>query len=341
MKSITVTAERKYEVTFSNEWSADLDTVLAGRKGVLIAPESLLERVGAAKASLPIISVPEGEAQKTLDIFESVQNQLALHRLDRSAVLIGLGGGATTDLTGFVAATYQRGISWIAVPTTVAGMVDAAVGGKTGLNLDAGKNLIGAFHSPDRVIVDFAWLNTLSQRDHNAGLAEAAKCGFIADPNILDLILESQEKNLEEIIFRAIQVKADVVGSDFKENYAREALNYGHTLGHAIEKHSDYDLRHGEAISIGMVFAAHLSARFSGLPERDIKRHREVLNLLELPTSYPVQNWEQLYELLTVDKKRRGSQIRFVTLPRIGATERIDAPAPEILADIYREAMVG
>ena len=170
-----------------------------------------------------------------------------------------------TDLAGFVAASWLRGIDWIAVPTTLAGMVDAAIGGKTGINTNAAKNLVGAFHSPVAVIVDTKWLRSLSRRDFAAGLAEVVKCGFIRDPEILFLLqghnLDSviaNENLTRNLISRAVTVKADVVNQDFKESDLREILNYGHTFGHAVEKHSGYQLRHGECVSIGMAFMAHL-----------------------------------------------------------------------------------
>lgn len=339
MKTIPVSSERQYEVAIVDSWLAELEPLISERGALAIIPSSLRSHVFLQNLPFEIIEVPEGEQQKSITTYAMVLEELARRRLDRSALLIGIGGGATTDLTGFIAATYLRGIDWVVVPTTIAAMVDAAIGGKTGLNLDNGKNLVGAFNSPQRVIVDLSWLKTLNERDRSAGLAEAVKCGFIADPKILQLFEAGVDANLEEIISRAIAVKARVVSADFKESFEREVLNYGHTLGHAIERHSGYSLRHGEAVAIGMVFAAHLSARFSGLALDQVERHERILSGLNLPTSYLPDAWPELYELLQVDKKRRGSKVRFVTVPEIGTTSRIDAPSEPELAALYRETI--
>jgi len=339
MRSIPVSSERDYEVVICQSWASELSSVIGDQRAIAIVPQRLASQVAACLSNLEIIEAPEGEDQKSLSFYGRALGELSSRRLDRSAVLIGIGGGATTDLTGFLAATYLRGIDWIAIPTTVAGMVDAAIGGKTGLNLDTGKNLVGAFHSPKRVIIDIDWLRTLEPRDRNAGLAEAVKCGFISDPTILDLIEDDLTNNLAEIVARAIAVKARIVSADFRESFAREALNYGHTLGHAIERHSGYSLRHGEAISLGMIFAAHLSAQYSGLEGADVSRHVQVLSNLGLPTQYPAGAWNELFELLQVDKKRRGSKVRFVTLPRIGATDRLESPSQAELAEIYFDSI--
>lgn len=339
MRTITVSSERLYEVAIVSSWSEDLRRSIGERNALLITPRSLRSQVESQELPFEILEVPEGEEQKSINRYGDTLEEIAGRRLDRSAVLVGIGGGATTDLAGFLAATYLRGIEWLAVPTTVAGMVDAAIGGKTGLNLAGGKNLVGSFHSPSRVIVDLAWLETLPDRDRSAGLAEAVKCGFIADPKILELFESGAAANLEEIIARAIAVKARVVSVDFKESFEREALNFGHTLGHAIERHSKYALRHGEAVSIGMIFAAHLSARFSGIGVDQIERLTRILKDLHLPTSYPGSAWDELYELMQVDKKRRGSQLRFVTVSALGSTSRIDAPSGSELASIYHETI--
>jgi 3-dehydroquinate synthase len=244
---------------------------------------------------------------------------------------VGIGGGAITDLTGFAAATWLRGIDWIAVPTSLAGMVDAAVGGKTGINSEYGKNLIGSFYSPISVIVDVDLLGTLSPRDISAGMAEVIKCGFISDPQILKLAAENSTQTLLsnrdaliEIVARAISVKASVVSSDFKESFAREALNYGHTLGHAIEIHAQYQLRHGEAVSIGMVFVAELAAVRGLIDETTLTMHRDLLKRYDLPTTFDRQAWSKLLPLLSLDKKARGNTLRFVVLDGIGSTKRLE-----------------
>jgi 3-dehydroquinate synthase len=210
-------------------------------------------------------------------------------------------------------------------------MVDAAVGGKTGINSDYGKNLIGSFHSPISVIVDVDFLGTLSPRDISAGMAEVIKCGFISDPQILKLASESSTQSLLsnrdvliELVARAVSVKATVVSTDFKESFAREALNYGHTLGHAIEIHAQYQLRHGEAVSIGMVFVAELAAARGLIDETTVSMHRDLLKKYNLPISFDRQAWSKLLPLLSLDKKARGNTLRFVVLDGIGSTKRLE-----------------
>ena len=211
MKNIEVNGERKYSVDFVENWVNALESATSGRQSILIYPESLRDVLKDIPKAISQITVPDGELQKDSTTYIRVMDEIARNGLTRSDVLIGIGGGATTDMTGFVAATYLRGIEWIAVPTSLAGMVDASVGGKTGINLTVGKNLAGAFHSPSKVIVDLRFLETLSDRDLKAGMAEIAKCGFIADLKILDLITEQWRANLPELIHRAVSVKADVV----------------------------------------------------------------------------------------------------------------------------------
>jgi 3-dehydroquinate synthase len=210
-------------------------------------------------------------------------------------------------------------------------MVDASVGGKTGINSDYGKNLIGAFHSPIAVVVDTSFLQTLSNRDFSAGMAEVIKCGFIADPKILDLTsshsvdsLRNAPTVIAELIERAITVKARVVSSDFRESFAREALNYGHTLGHAIEIYAQYQLRHGEAVAIGLVYAAELAAARGLITSAELDLHRKILTAYQLPTTFDRQAWQKIAPLLALDKKSRGSTIRFVALNGIGATTRLE-----------------
>ena len=329
MKSIEVRAEHEYAVHFVNSWLDRIKTITSDRNFLAVIPETLRSRVGSSLNTSQIFFAPEGETQKRFSTLEAVLEEMANKGLDRNSLLVGIGGGATTDLTGFAAASFMRGIEWIAVPTTVAGMVDAAIGGKTGINLKNGKNLAGAFHSPIEVVVDLDWISTLSKRDKNAGLAESAKCGFIADPVILDLLESGTDANIAQIIERSIAVKAKIVSSDFKESYEREVLNYGHTLGHAIERESGYQLRHGEAVSIGLCFAAEVSREIEGLGGDVVDRHYEALKRLDLPTSYKKDSWVDLSGYLTKDKKRRSEQIRFVTLLALGKTGRTELSLDE------------
>ena len=338
MKSIPVNAEHLYEVDFVESWSNAIVESIADRPAVIIFPSSLKSVVSALPSSVHHVEVPDGESQKSLESFGRVLNEIANLGMTRQGLIIGIGGGATTDLAGFVAASYVRGMDWIAVPTSLAGMVDAAIGGKTGINLNAGKNLAGAFHSPRKVIIDERFLSTLSERDIKAGMAEVAKCGFISDIHILDLIEKGWRENISDLIFRAVTVKANVVTNDFRESFEREVLNYGHTLGHAIERDSGYELRHGEAVSIGLNYAAALSVRFSGLSKNEYKRHINILELLDLPTRYPRDKWSALLSVMQNDKKKRD-HLRFVTLSALGNPTRLENIETTELQSIYEEVV--
>jgi 3-dehydroquinate synthase len=335
MRNINVTAERDYTVSIGGQWESLLIPLIQERTRVAVIISSSyspdLTALQSLDCELHVFSVADGEEAKNTATLLNLWNWLGAAGFTRSDLIVGIGGGAITDLTGFAAATWLRGIDWIAVPTSLAGMVDAAVGGKTGINSDYGKNLIGSFYSPISVIVDVDLLGTLSPRDISAGMAEVIKCGFISDPQILKLAAENSTQTLLsnrdaliEIVARAISVKASVVSSDFKESFAREALNYGHTLGHAIEIHAQYQLRHGEAVSIGMVFVAELAAVRGLIDEATLTMHRDLLKKYDLPITFDRQAWSKLLPLLSLDKKARGNTLRFVVLDGIGSTKRLE-----------------
>ena len=335
MTVISVNAERSYQVALTNSWSKDLTSICEGRIRVAVIVSQTfspdLTDLNNIDSELHVFRVPDGEDGKSITTLHKVWDWLGAAGFTRSDLVVGIGGGAITDLAGFAAASWLRGVDWVAVPTSLAGMVDASVGGKTGVNSDYGKNLIGAFHSPISVIIDTGFLKTLSDRDFSAGMAEVIKCGFIADQKILDLAIahtvDSARSNLEvisELIHRAVSVKAQVVSSDFKESFAREALNYGHTLGHAIEIHSKYQLRHGEAVSIGLIYAAELAAARGLISNAELELHRTILLSYGLPITFERQAWQKLAPLLALDKKARGNTIRFVALNGIGSTVRLE-----------------
>lgn len=338
MKNISITAEHNYTVHFVDDWRRAITEICNDREVLVCAPASLENVIKGLPERVKFLPLLDGEEQKSSSNFIATLEQIADMKFPRSGILVGIGGGATTDLVGYVAASYLRGIDWIAVPTSLAGMVDAAIGGKTGINLTAGKNLAGAFHSPHAVIVDETFLTTLSNRDLQAGMAEVAKCGFICDPTILNLITDGWRVNLSELIYRSIAVKAAVVSQDFKESFHREILNYGHTLGHAIERDSQYSLRHGECVAIGLNYAAELSHRFSGLPDDDLQLHRQVLGSLNLPIEYKKAAWPQLYEYMQSDKKKKGD-LRFVTLSGIGKPTRLENVSEAQLRQAYEEVV--
>lgn len=289
-----------------------------------------------------LVEIPDGEQAKTSQVLAFLWQVLGQTDLTRSDLIIGIGGGAATDLAGFAAASWLRGIDVLQVPTTVAGMVDAAIGGKTGINTAEGKNLVGAFHPPIGVLADLELLASLPHNDVAAGLAEAVKGGFIRDTTILDLVesdprgvLDTTTELFAEVLCRAIQVKADVVGGDLTEQGEREILNYGHTLGHAIERNERYMWRHGAAVSVGMMFAAELSHLSGKLTENEVDRHRSILTSLGLPTTYRDRQWPKLEDSIKRDKKARGNLLRFVVLDAVGVPSRVEGPDPAILLAAY------
>jgi 3-dehydroquinate synthase len=261
---------------------------------------------------------------------------------NRNDAVIGLGGGSTTDLAGFVAATWLRGVRSVLIPTTLLGMVDAAIGGKTGINTTEGKNLVGAFHSPHSVVIDLDTLHSLARNELLAGMAEVVKYGFIADPWILETLekdaaaTDPSSSVFEELIRRSVKIKEGVTSRDFTETGEREFLNYGHTLGHAIEHAERYKWRHGAAISIGMVFAAELSMLSGKLSEADVIRHRSVFEALGLPTTYRADRWPQLLDTMQKDKKARSGSLRFVVLDKIGKPTMLNAPTPELVFTAFQ-----
>ncbi|HEY7488232.1 MAG TPA: 3-dehydroquinate synthase [Streptosporangiaceae bacterium] len=298
-----------------------------------------LERAGYAAHAVP---VPDGEAAKQVDVVARLWSRFAELGMTRSDAIVGVGGGATTDLAGFAAASWLRGVAVVHVPTTLLGMVDAAVGGKTGIDIPEGKNLVGAFHPPAGVVCDLTTLVTMPREDYISGLAEVIKAGFIADPKILDLVEDDPQgaaspdgPHTRELVERAIQVKADVVAADLEESGLREILNYGHTLAHAIEKAEAYRFRHGHAVAIGMVYAAEL-ARFAGRLRADVvDRHRQVLSAVGLPTSYGPDAWPGLRATMSIDKKARGAMLRFIVLDDIGTPSRLEGPDEDLLRRAY------
>jgi len=288
------------------------------------------------------IEIPDAEEGKDLAVAGFCWEVLGRIGLTRSDAIVSLGGGAATDLAGFVAATWMRGVRIVHVPTTLLAMVDAAVGGKTGINTEAGKNLVGAFHEPSAVLIDLATLETVPRNEIIAGMAEVIKTGFIADPVILDLIEADPEAALDptgtvlpELIRRSVEVKAKVVAADLKESSLREILNYGHTLGHAIERRERYRWRHGAAVSVGLVYAAELGRLAGRLDDATADRHRAILELVGLPTTYDGDAFSQLLEGMQTDKKNRAGMLRFVVLDGLAKPGRLEGPAPSLLVAAY------
>jgi 3-dehydroquinate synthase len=286
--------------------------------------------------------VPDAEAAKTAGVLQACWTRLGVAGFTRTDAVVGLGGGAVTDLAGFVAATWLRGVRVVQIPTTLLGMVDAAVGGKTGINTDEGKNLVGAFHPPAGVICDLAALQTLPQADLIAGLAEVVKCGFIADPVILDLVRAGpaaaaawDSPVLRELVERSIAVKARVVSDDLRESDLREVLNYGHSFGHAVEQVERFTMRHGEAVSIGMMYAAALGRLAGRTPPEVAQLHGRVLASIGLPLTYRPDRWTALLAAMRRDKKTRGDVLRFVVLAEVGRPVRLEGPPEDLLQAAY------
>ena len=348
-----------YDVVVGTGLLAELPHMLGDgvRRVAVIHPRALAATGEAVRADLSGqgydahgIEIPDGEEAKLAPVASFCWQVLGQTGFTRSDAVVTVGGGSTTDLGGFVAATWLRGVRVVHLPTTLLGMVDAAVGGKTGMNTAEGKNLVGAFHEPAGVLCDLATLETLPHNELVSGLAEVVKCGFVADPVILELVEKDPEGAvtpgsgvLRELVERAIQVKVEVVVADLKEtggsvgHPGREVLNYGHTLGHAIERAERYTFRHGAAVSIGMVFVAELARLAGRLDEATADRHRSVLELVGLPTSYSGADWPRLHDAMRLDKKTRGDQLRFVVLEGLARPAILASPDPALLAAAYEE----
>ncbi len=340
-----------YDVVVGHGVSGRVTDLLAPgvRQVLVVRPEPLarlaapvVERLRASGLTVHEAAVPDNEVAKTSEVAASLWGTLGQHAFTRSDAVVAVGGGTVTDLAGFVASTWLRGVAVVHVPTTLLAMVDAAVGGKAGINTAEGKNLVGAFHEPAGVLCDLDVLASLPTADLVAGLAEVVKAGFIADRRIVELVAGDPDgavrwdgPHTRELVERAIRVKADVVARDLKESWLREILNYGHTLGHAVEHVEGYRRRHGEAVSIGMMFAAELAGRSGHLPEALVDRHREVLTAVGLPTAYRQDRWEDLLAAMRRDKKSRGAVLRFVVLEDIERPVRLEGPDESLLREAY------
>ncbi|MFC4495010.1 3-dehydroquinate synthase [Streptomyces ovatisporus] len=342
-----------YDVLIGRRLLGELPGLIgtSAKRVAVLHPEALAETGGVLREDLEsqgyqaiAVQLPNAEEAKTAEVAAYCWKVLGQTGFTRSDVIVGVGGGATTDVAGFVAATWLRGVRWVAVPTTVLGMVDAAVGGKTGINTAEGKNLVGAFHPPAGVLCDLAALESLGVHDYVGGLAEVVKAGFIADAVILDLVEADPEAartpegpHTAELIERSVKVKAEVVSADLKESGLREILNYGHTLAHAIEKNERYEWRHGAAVSVGMVFAAELGRIAGRLDNATAERHRTVLRSLGLPVTYRGDQWPKLLETMRVDKKSRGDMLRFIVLDGLAKPSVLEAPDPAMLLAAHAE----
>jgi len=349
---ISITGDSNYDVIVGHALHAEVKEVLGERVNkVLIVhtgsvgriADELREYLQETYAQVLLLEIPDAESAKRVEVAGFCWEILGKSDFTRTDAIIGIGGGAATDLAGFVAATWLRGVKLIQMPTTVIGAVDASIGGKTGINTAEGKNLVGAFYAPAGVIVDLDHLKTLPLNEIRAGFAEVVKCGFIDDEEILnilerdvDLATNPETEEFRELIERTIRVKARVVSEDFKESGLREILNYGHTLGHAIEHAERYQWRHGVAVSIGMVYAAELARLAGHLSDEVVDRHRSILSALGLPLTYSAGRWEGLLQAMQRDKKARAGMLRFIVLDGVGKPRVLAGVDPSMLQFAYQ-----
>ncbi|MEA3418793.1 MAG: 3-dehydroquinate synthase [Campylobacterota bacterium] len=271
---------------------------------------------------LYVVTIPDGEKYKTLDTIETILDQLFQYKLDRKSLLVAFGGGVIGDMTGFTASLYQRGIDFIQIPTTLLSQVDASVGGKTGVNNQYGKNLIGAFYQPRAVYIDPAFLETLPPREFAAGVAEIIKMAVMFDKDYFEFLEKADlkdESSLKEVIRRSVELKAKVVNEDEKEAGIRAVLNYGHTFAHVIENETSYTrYLHGEAVAIGIVMANQLAVELDLFTEEEATRVKSLLEKFDLPTSYMIEDIEDFYEHFFLDKKSANNSIKFILPDGIG-----------------------
>ena len=354
MSTTTITAMGvdPYDILVGRDILSTLPALIGpnARKVLIVHPATLGARAERLREALSadfevlLAEIPDAETGKRVEVAAFCWQVMGQADFTRTDVVIGFGGGAVTDLAGFVAATWLRGIRLINVPTTLLGMVDASIGGKTGINTNEGKNLVGAFHAPAGVVVDLDTLDGLSQMEILAGFGEVVKCGFIGEPEILDIIernvdvaTDSTSEEFRRMVELSIRLKARVVSEDFKENGLREILNYGHTLGHAIEYAERFQWRHGAAVAIGMVYAAELARLTGRLPDVVVDRHRSILTSLQLPISYPTGRWQTLLSVMKRDKKARGALLRFIVLDDIAKPTVLTGPDESLLFAAYQE----
>ena len=349
--------QENYDVVVGRGLLTRLGPILGERvqRVLVVHPRALRATGDAVRDSLAAdgftaltAEIPDAEEGKHIQVAAFCWQVLGQNDFTRSDAIVSVGGGAVTDVAGFVAATWLRGVRVVHLPTSLLGMVDAAVGGKTGINTAEGKNLVGAFHPPAAVLADLDALSTLPRNELVSGLAEVVKCGFIADPEILELVERDADgatdpgsATLRELIERAIAVKAEVVSTDLKESGRREILNYGHTLGHAIELAERYQWRHGAAVSVGMMFAAELARSVGRLEDAVADRHRSILERLGLPTSYRGDRWQALLDGMRRDKKSRGDLLRFVVLDGVAKPGILEVPDTSLLFAAYQEIAEG
>lgn len=359
MDSITVNlGERSYPIYFLRGGLEDIGSLMSnagfkGKVGIITNPlvnglyggrvVSSLKKTGFLPA---VIEIPDGEEYKNLETVSNIYDNLISNKMERSSLIIALGGGVVGDIAGFAAATYLRGVPFIQIPTTLLSQVDSSVGGKTGVNHSKGKNLIGAFYQPSLVLIDSDVLKTLAQREIRAGLAEVIKYGIIKDANLFSFL----EKNHQDIlklgnsvdyaIERSCEIKADVVEKDEREKGLRAILNFGHTFGHAIESLTDYkEFKHGEAVAIGMVMAAGLSYKMGICSHDTYQRIKNIVEMFGLPAAPPQIEPDRFIKAMETDKKAAGANLRFVLVKDIGEVMIHEVGLDGFPLDLFRDIL--
>lgn len=299
----------------------------------------LLPRIKAK--SITLITIPDGEAYKNFDTLNFILEQLFNARLDRKSTLIAFGGGVVSDITGFAASIYERGIDFINIPTTLLSMVDASVGGKTGINNKFGKNLVGSFYQPKAVYCETKYLRTLLGREFSAGVAEAVKMAVMFDKEFFDFFKKSDLKSKDDVVYliqKCVKIKAHIVSKDEKESGIRAVLNYGHTFAHVIENETNYSLfLHGEAVAIGMNMANSLAQKLGLLSQDESDAVGKILNKFNLPVSYSIKDINGFYESFKLDKKSLNSKIKFILPNGIGDFRIIDDISRDLVIETLRE----
>ena len=309
--------ERRYDIVIDPLPELSFDRKVAVVSNPTVAglhKERFLQRLKAPQ--IEWIEVPDGEEYKSMETVLGILHRLFEAQFDRQSLLIAFGGGVIGDMTGFAASIYQRGISFVQIPTTLLSQVDASVGGKTGVNTRWGKNLIGSFYQPDAVYIDPAFLETLPSREYAAGIAEVVKMAVMFDREFFDFLEGHdlrEEESVKRMIARSVSLKAEVVNQDEKERGLRAVLNYGHTFGHVVENETNYShYLHGEAVAIGMVMANELAVRLGQLSREEAERIRKLLERYDLPTDYTIENLDAFYDHFFLDKKSAHGTIKFI-----------------------------
>jgi 3-dehydroquinate synthase len=326
-------AAGSYAVIVRSGARADLAALLEerhpGARAAIITDTNVAAALGSPIPSAPLFSFPAGEAHKSRATWADLTDRLLAARYDRRSIIVAFGGGVTTDLAGFVAATLLRGVPWIAVPTTTLAMLDAAVGGKTGVDTEVGKNLVGAFHPPSAVICDPAVLSTLPERSYREGLAEAVKHAATLDDRYGEwigdntaLIARRDNVTLESLIRRSIELKADVVAKDERETDRRAVLNAGHTVAHALERATDYAMPHGEAVAIGLVLETRVAERMGVARAGTADQVAALLTSLGLPIAPPPVDRDRMLNAMLTDKKNRGGVVYAAVIASFGTMAR-------------------